>query len=220
MQFLKSVKYRLGMEKYKVLLVDDHQILLDGTRQLMQNLDLYEVKDAATTGMQAIELMKTNDYDILITDYQLPDISGVELVKIASSVLPDMKIIVLSMHDDPAVVKELLKEGVAGYMLKNDSQSSLLEALDKVTDGKRFLSDDISDLLINQLNEPEEKSVLSPRETEIIKLIAKDYSTKQIAEILFISEKTVETHRKNILRKTNCSTVVGLVNYVHERKLI
>lgn len=220
MQFLSKLRNRVSMEKYKVLLVDDHKILLEGTSYLLDNLDLFEVVDTANSGNKAIDLMKTNDYDILVTDYELPDLSGLDLVKIARSVLPDMKIIVLSMHDDPTVIKELLKEGIDSYIIKNDPHATLVQALNKVAEGKKFFSDEISEILVQQINEPEEKSGLSPRETEILKLIAKDYSTKQIAKILFISEKTVETHRKNILRKTNCSTVVGLVNYAHARKLV
>ncbi len=220
MRLFKSIVGKLSMEKYRILLIDDHKILLEGTQRLLSGLELYEVTGTASSGKEAIELLKKYDYDILVTDYELPDLSGLEIIKIAHSVNPEMKVIVLSMHDDPSVLKDLLKENIDGFVLKNDAHSSLMQALDKVTSGKKYFSDDISEILVRQINSPTEKSDLSPRETEIIKLIAKDFSTKQIAEVLFISEKTVETHRKNILRKTNCSTVVGLVNYAHARKLI
>lgn len=208
------------MEKYQILLIDDHKILLEGTQRLLSGMELYDVAAIASSGKEAISLLKSQDFDILVTDYELPDFSGLEIIKIARSVNPDIKVIVLSMHDDPSVVKELLRENIDSFVLKNDAHSSLLQALDKVTSGKKYFSDDISEILVRQINSPSEKTDLSPREMEIIKLIARDFSTKQIAEVLFISEKTVETHRKNILRKTNCSTVVGLVNYAHENKLI
>ncbi|HNP19697.1 MAG TPA: response regulator transcription factor [Fulvivirga sp.] len=220
MRLFKSMVAKLSMEKYRILLIDDHKILLEGTQRLLSGLELYEVTGTACSGKEAFELLKLHDYDILVTDYELPDLSGLEIIKIARSVNPDMKVIVLSMHDDPSVLKDLLKENIDSFVLKNDAHSSLMQALDKVTSGKKYFSDEISEILVRQINSPTEKSDLSPRETEIIKLIAKDFSTKQIAEVLFISEKTVETHRKNILRKTNCSTVVGLVNYAHARKLI
>ncbi len=211
---------QLSVEKYRILLVDDHKILLEGTQRLLSGLALYDVAGLASKGKEAIELLKSQDFDILITDYELPDYSGLEIIKIARAVHPDIRVIVLSMHDDPSVVKELLKENIDSFVLKNDTHSSLLQALDKVTAGKKFFSDEISEILVQQINSPSEKSYLSPREMEIIKLIARDFSTKQIAEVLFISEKTVETHRKNILRKTGCSSVVGLVNYAHAQKLI
>ncbi len=208
------------MTKYKILLVDDHQILLEGTSQLLSSQELFEVAGTASTGAEAIDKLKANDYNILVTDYELPDLKGIDIVKVAKSVLPEMKIIVLSMHDDPAVIRELLRENIDGFVLKNDPHSSLVHALDKVTSGKKFFSDEIAEILAQQFNEPEKQSELSPREEEILKLIARDFSTKQIAEILFISEKTVETHRKNILRKTGESTVVGMVNYAHNKKII
>ncbi|TXE11194.1 response regulator [Algoriphagus aquimarinus] len=207
------------MKKYQILLVDDHKILLEGTQSLLSGLENYEVAATASSGKEAIDLLKTKDFDILVTDYELPDFSGLEIIRLAHSINPDIKVIVLSMHDDPSVVKELLKENIDSFVLKNDAHSSLMRALDKVTSGKKYFSDEISEILVRQINSPTEKSDLSPRETEIIKLIARDFSTKQIAEVLFISEKTVETHRKNILRKTDCSSLVSLVNYAHAHNL-
>jgi len=218
MRLFKSRKEK-RMKKYQILLVDDHKILLEGTQSLLSGLENYEVAATASSGKEAINLLKTKDFDILVTDYELPDFSGLEIIRIAHSINPDIKVIVLSMHDDPSVVKELLKENIDSFILKNDAHSSLMRALDKVTSGKKYFSDEISEILVRQINSPTEKSDLSPRETEIIKLIARDFSTKQIAEVLFISEKTVETHRKNILRKTDCSSLVSLVNYAHAHNL-
>lgn len=208
------------MDKYRILLVDDHKILLEGTQSLFSTLESYVIHSTASSGKEAIELLRSNDFEILVTDYELPDFSVLDIIRMARSLQPNIKVIILSMHDDPSIVKELLKEDIDAFVLKNDAHSSLLQALGKVTSGKKFYSDEIADILVRQLNEPKEKEELSPREMEIIKLIAQDFSTKQIAEILFISEKTVETHRKNMLRKINCSTVVGLVNYAHANKLI
>lgn len=219
MRLFKSMVDKLAMNKSQILLVDDHKILLEGTTSLLAGLEDYEVAATASSGKEAIELLKSKDFDILVTDYELPDFSGLEIIRAAQSINPDIKVIVLSMHDDPSVVKELLKENIDSFVLKNDAHSSLMLALDKVRAGKKYFSDEISEILVRQINSPMEKSQLSPRETEIIKLIVRDFSTKQIAEVLFISEKTVETHRKNILRKTDCSTLVSLVNYAHAHHL-
>jgi DNA-binding NarL/FixJ family response regulator len=123
------------------------------------------------------------------------------------------------MHDDPAVVKDLLRSGVLGYILKKDTHRSLTEALHKVMEGKRFLSDEIAEMLINTTDD-EDKGVLTTREIEILKLVAKEFNSRQIAEILFISERTVETHRKNILKKTGSSNLVGLIKYAFANNLI
>ncbi len=219
-RLFKSMVDKLKMKKFQILLVDDHKILLEGTQRLLSGLEDYEVAATASSGKEAIELLKTQDFDILVTDYELPDFSGLEIIRVAHSVNPTIKVIVLSMHDDPSVVKELLRENIDGFVLKTDAHFSLMQALDKVTSGKKFFSDEISEILVRQINAPTEKSDLSPRETEIIKLIVRDFSTKQIAEVLFISEKTVETHRKNILRKTDCSSLVSLVNYAYANNLV
>lgn len=208
------------MDKRSILLVDDHRILLDGVRNLLANSLDFEVKDVASSGKDALQLLKSNEYDILITDYELPGLSGLDLIRAAKSVLPDMKIVVLSMHDDPAVVKELLRAGVNGYILKKDTHKTLVDALHKVVANRRFLSDDISDLLVQLADEPDERGALTSREIEILRLVAKEYSSRQIAEILFISERTVETHRKNILKKTGATNLVGLIKYAYANNLI
>jgi two-component system, NarL family, nitrate/nitrite response regulator NarL len=209
-----------GMDKRSILLVDDHRILLDGVKNLLSSSNEFEVKGTAASGKEALELIKANEYDILVTDYELPGLTGLELIKAAKTVLPEMKIVVLSMHDDPSVVKEILRAGVNGYILKKDTHKTLVDALHKVVNGKRFLSDEISDLLIQMADEPDERGVLTAREVEILRLVAKEYSSRQIAEILFISERTVETHRKNILKKTGASNLVGLIKYAYANNLI
>lgn len=208
------------VEKYSVLLVDDHRILLDGVKNLVNTLPHVEVTDTAATGVQALELIKKNDYHLLITDYEIPGLTGLELIKAARAVQPEIKVIVLSMHDDPAIVRELLRSGINGYVLKKDTHNTLVEAIQKVIDNKRFLSDEISDILIQLSDGHEDKGVLTAREEEVLRLVVKEYSSRQIAEILFISERTVETHRKNILRKTGSANLVALIKYAYANNLI
>lgn len=207
----------LPMKKFSVLLVDDHRILLEGMTRLIQ--EPFFTKETASSGEEALRFIKSTDFDLMITDYEMPGITGLELVKAARAAQPEMKIIMLSMHDDPSVVREVLKTGVLGYVLKKDTHKSLTEALTKVIEGKRFLSDEIAEILIHQPVE-EEKGVLTSREIEILRLVAKEFSSRQIAEILFISERTVETHRKNILKKTGASNLVGLIKYAYANNLI
>ncbi len=205
------------MITHSILLVDDHQILLEGVKRII--LPPFQVTATASSADEAIQRLKNEDFDILITDYEMPGLSGLELIKAARAAQNDIKIIILSMHDDPSVVRELLREGVNGYVLKNDTHKSLAEAMNKAIEGRRFLSDEIAEMLIQNVPE-EEKGVLTPREIEIIKLITKEFSSREIAEILFISEHTVETHRKNIFRKTGSNNLVGLVKYAYSNNLI
>jgi DNA-binding NarL/FixJ family response regulator len=221
MNFLSYLKRaKPSLQLMNVLLVDDHTILLDGLENLLRATENFEVvgKEGTVTG--ALNFLKTNEVDFLITDYNLPDGDGLGLVRTIKRIIPDLKILVLSMHDETHLVKEILKEGVDGYLLKKDSQEELLNALDAISQGKIYLSNDINNMLIQGLNQPDEQRLLTEREREILKLIAKEYTNKMIAEELFISERTVETHRKNIFRKTKTSSLVGLIKFAYANNLI
>lgn len=124
------------------------------------------------------------------------------------------------MHDEVHLVKEILKAGVNGYVLKKDTQNELLQAIREVQAGKVFLSNDINKMLIVNLQNPDEGKLLTDREREILKLIAREFTNKQIAEELFISERTVETHRKNIFKKTGTNSLVGLIKFAYANNLI
>lgn len=204
----------------RILLVDDHAILLDGLENLLEATENFEVAGKQGTVTGALSFLKTNEVDILITDYNLPDGDGLALVRTVKRILPDIKILVLSMHDEAHLVKEILKEGVNGYLLKKDSQDELLNALDAIIGGKIYMSSDINAMLIQSLDQPDEQRLLTEREREILKLIAQEYTNKMIAEELFISERTVETHRKNIFRKTKTSSLVGLIKFAYANNLI
>lgn len=204
----------------KVLLVDDHAILLDGVKSLLSHDPSVDVIGEANSAEQALEFLKTNFVDLLITDFNLPGMDGLSLVRLVKKISPETKIIVLSMHDETHLVKEILKEGVEGYVLKNDSHKELKMAIQYVQEGRIYLSNNINRIIINSLNFPEEDRLLTDREREILKLIAKEFANREIAEQLFISERTVETHRKNIFRKTKTNSLVGLIKFAYANNLI
>jgi len=204
----------------KVLLVDDHAILLDGIKSLLGNEESVEVVGEASSAEQALEYLRSNDVDLLITDFNLPGMDGLSLVRLVKKISPETKIIVLSMHDETHLVKEILREGVEGYVLKNDSHIELKQAIRYIQEGKIFLSSSVNRIIINSMNFPEEDRLLTDREREILKLISKEFSNKEIAEQLFISERTVETHRKNIFRKTKTNSLVGLIKFAYANNLI
>lgn len=204
----------------KIVLVDDHSIMLDGLKRLIEEDDMLQIVGTAGTVEGGVYLIGAERPDLLITDYNLTDGDGLGLIQKVKRLQPDLKVIVLSMHDESHLVKEILKEGVNGYVLKKDSKEELLKAIYEVRAGKIFLSNDINAMLVKSLHEPDEGKLLTAREREVLHLIAKEYTNKQIAEELFISERTVETHRKNIFRKTKTSSLVGLIKFAYANNLI
>jgi DNA-binding NarL/FixJ family response regulator len=208
------------MKKTKILIVDDHAIVLDGLKSLLSKFEGIEIAGVATNGTEGLEQLKSTKAELIITDLSMPGMDGLEFIKTIRNDFPPTKIIVLSLHDEPHFIRLIMKLRVQGYILKNDASSELVEAVERVLNGKTFFSSKINQVLMEQLNEPNTEKLLTERELEIIKLIAKEFSNKQIAEQLFISERTVETHRKNIFRKTESNNIVGLIKYAYNNNLI
>lgn len=206
--------------KMKIFLTDDHAILLGGLVKILSVEEDFEVIGSAGSVQETLDQLTQKNVDLLITDYNLPDDDGLSLVRQVKRKYPEIRIIVLSMHDEAHLIKEILKEGVDGYILKKDSHEELVSAVRAVKNGKVYLSSDVNAMLMKGLNGTEEQKLLTDREREILKLIAKEYTNRQMAEELFISERTVETHRKNIFRKTGTNNLVGLIKFAYANNLI
>ncbi|MEQ8879759.1 MAG: tetratricopeptide repeat protein [Cyclobacteriaceae bacterium] len=217
---LLSFIHRDQCTTMKIYLTDDHAILLGGLTRILSDEDDLDIVGSSATVKETLDDLTRLHVDLLITDYNLPDDDGLSLIRRVKVKYPELKIIVLSMHDEAHLVQEILKEGIQGYILKKDSQSELLAAVRAVKNGKIYLSSDINAMLMRGLNGNGEQKLLTDREREILKLIAKEYTNKNIAEALFISERTVETHRKNIFRKTGTNNMVGLIKYAYANNLI
>ncbi|MCE7862763.1 MAG: DNA-binding response regulator [Bacteroidetes bacterium CHB5] len=203
----------------KLMLVDDHRIVLDGLKSMFDQDNNFQIVATAGSAEEALSLLQTKRPDVLLTDYRLPDASGLDLCVWIKDKLPATKRVILSMHDEGALVRQILKEGVDGYILKSVQQLELKNALHQIMRGMPYISPEITRMLLTDIGQQPEE-LLTAREREILNLIAKEYSNKQIADKLFISERTVETHRKNIFRKTNTSTLVGLIKYAFANNLI
>ena len=207
--------------RIKVILVDDHHIVLDGLESLLQQEPEFQVLASLHSGEEVLDMLKTQQPQILLTDFSLPGISGIDFVRQVKRLYPQIKIIVLSMHDEAHIIKSVLKEGVEGYLLKNIQHSELKSAIRHVAQGLPYVSPEVTRLLMDEMNKPkDEPELLTDRELDVLRLIAKEFSNKAIADKLFISERTVETHRKNIFRKTKTSSLVGLIKFAYEHKMV
>ena len=185
----------------------------------------YVVKGEALNGQQALEMItsKPNEYQIVITDITMPLMSGIELCKIIKEQFSHIKVLILSMHNSISIVKDALNAEADAYMLKNTGQDEFLRAIERVLENGTYFSQDILPIILDQFQKEKTqttKPTLTQRETEVLELIAQEYTSKEIAEKLFISKQTVDTHRINIMQKTNCKNLVGLIKYAIQSGLI
>lgn len=201
----------------KVLLADDHQIIREGLRSLVNREPDMEVVAEADNGRMAVQLNEKRTPDVVIMDINMPDLNGMEATRQIVSTTPDVKIVALSMLSDQRFITGMIKAGASGYLLKDCAFKELSQAIRTVAEGKIYLSPAISGAIREFVNElPETVSVsveLTAREREVIQLIAEGKSTKEIADILHVSVKTIETHRQNVMKKLRISSVAELTKY-------
>lgn len=213
----------MKQEKITLALVDDHQIVIDGLMSLLKGHDKFRFAFATTDSVEVVEKIGQSPVDILLTDVMMPKLPGNQLAKEVKEKYPAVKILALSMSGQGDLVNEMIEDAdISGYVLKNIGKQELIKALEKIAAGGIYFSEEVIDELqrTSQRKKQKEEAHLTDREIEIIRLIEKEYNNKMIAESLFISERTVETHRKNIFRKTDTSSVIGLVKYAYEHKLV
>jgi len=213
------------MKNKKILLgiVDDHKIVIDGLKSLLHGHDGFEVLIECTQPIEMIKLIEKTPIDILMTDVMMPGLNGAELSKQVHQKFPEIKILALSMSGQGDLVNQMIDDAdISGYVLKNIGKQELVKALEKIAAGGIYFSEEVLQEMTraSEMKKENAEAHLTAREIEIIQLIEKELSNKQIAEKLFLSERTVETHRKNIFRKTDTSSVIGLVKYAYEHKLI
>ena len=210
-------------EKIALAIVDDHQIVIDGLKSLLQGHPSFQVVMETTKPELMPELLKKTPVDILLTDVMMPVMNGAELAKQVKISFPAIKILALSMSGEGTLVNTMIEDAdIAGYVLKNIGKLELIIALEKIASGNIYFSEEVLVEMqkFADRKKNKEEPVLTVRETEIIRLIEKEYTNRQLAENLFLSERTIETHRKNIYRKTKTSSLIGLIKYAYEHKLI
>lgn len=216
------------MEKVKVLLADDHQMFLDGLASLLSQLNDVEVIATVNSGREALEKLTTLSPHLAILDINMPVMNGLETARKIKERYPEIKILGLTMENDLQLVTGMLEAGASGYILKNTGKAELELAIRQVLKGEPYLSQTISNQLaqnllrnFHQKDQPEDVlSSLTERELEILKLIALEHSNTEIADLLFISPKTVETHRKNLMRKIEVKNSLGVYKFAVKHKLL
>lgn len=208
--------------KLQILIVDDHQILLDGIEAMLHGVGDFKVIGKCSDGNTALNFLNENPVDILLTDLYMPKMTGMELTQKVKKRFPDVKVLALSVSYDVSIVHDLIDAGISGFIIKTIGRDELIEAIKAIAQGNIYFSREVSNEILRSLSNRTEEEVyhLTEREIEIVKLIAQEFSNAEIANKLCISERTVETHRKNIYRKTNTKTIVGLIKYAVEHKLI
>jgi DNA-binding NarL/FixJ family response regulator len=207
----------------RIIIVDDHDAVRRGVRQLLETKPHYQVVGEAPDGRSALELARETRPDIAILDYSIPELNGFDLAHALKREFPRIEILVYTMHDREEIIMDVLRAGVRGFVLKSDTEKHLLAALDALSIHRSYFSGAISDALLNQFLESKPASLassLTHREREVVQQVAEGRINKEIAQRLSISVKTVETHRASAMRKLKLRTTADLVRYAVRNQLI
>ncbi len=211
------------MEKISILLVDDHKLIRESWSFILNSDKRFEVIGETSDAAEAVEIAKTLKPRIVLMDINMSPVNGFETTKQVRKVSPTSKIIGISMQTMPAYARKMLQMGAVGYVTKNSSKDELLAAIIEVNDGKKYICDEVKNILAQQELEDDgvktDLNLLSKRELDIVKLIREGLSSKEIAVRLDISLKTVEVHRYNILKKLNLKNTAALVNFINSHGL-
>jgi DNA-binding NarL/FixJ family response regulator len=211
------------MEKITILIADDHTLVRETWSFILNTDPRFQVIAECSSGEEAVELVLQLQPQVVIMDINLPGINGIEATRQIHTRLPGTRILGVSMHTQPNYARKMLQNGARGYVTKSSSREEMVSAILQVQDGKKYICEEIKDILSRQMINGEELQpgldALSQREIQVVGLIKKGYSSKQIAESLDISIKTVEAHRYNLLKKLNLRNAASLVNYIHQSEI-
>jgi two-component system response regulator NreC len=208
-----------------VLIADDHAIVRAGLRALLAEEATFELVGEAAGGVEVIDLVEKNNPEVLILDLSMPDLDGISVTRKIKPKFPNLKILILTLHEDEALLKEAIKAGAAGYILKRAAEAELISAIHTILRGELYVDPSmvrglLEEPLSPQVNQKEATESLTQREKEILKLIVEGYTNRQIGQELNISIRTVEGHRANISDKLGLHTRVELVRYARQNGLI
>jgi DNA-binding NarL/FixJ family response regulator len=220
----------MNSTKVRIYIVDDHKLFVQGVISLLSDETDLEITGYSLSALDFLAGVEKLDVDVYLMDINMPDITGIELTRKLKDIKPEARVLALTMYDDFEYVENMIKSGADGYILKTASLEELSLAIKTVARGIKFFGNEIQEIVFNKIggkgsaNNPtstsDDQANLTKREMEIISLIAKEYTTQEIAEKLFISTRTVETHRKNILSKTRVKSIIGLLKFAEQRGIL
>lgn len=216
------------MKAARILVADDHELVRRGLRSALAEHPGWEVVAEASSGREALEHARRTKPDIAILDFAMPELNGLETARRIRAEMPQTEVLMLTMHETESLVREALAAGVHGFILKSDAGRLLEEAVESLLQHKPFFTGRVSQLILHGYLNPADKgreeeapaTRLSPREREVVQLIAEGRSTKEVADRLGISPKTAETHRTNIMRKLNLHSVTELVRFAIRNRIV
>ena len=210
---------------YNIILVDDHKMFLDGLLSIFNNEEAYNILLTANSGENVIKYIDTNPnqpIDIVISDISMPDIDGITLNDYIKKARPEIKTLIVSMHTDTGMIDTLIKNDLDGYLSKNATQSELLLAVKTILGNDKYFSESVKQAYMNNVfNKGKDTMVtLTKREKDVLKLIAEEYTTQEIADKLFLSKHTIESYRKNLISKLNVKNLAGLTKHAIKLGLV
>ncbi len=221
------------MKKIRLLIADDHTLVRDGIRLVLNSSPQFSVVAEAENGEQAVELAKKHKPDVVVMDISMPKVNGIDATALIRKDNPATKVVILTVHEDEEYVYQILRAGASGYVLKSAGKKEIFAAIKSAMSDERFFSPGISDIIIDgfvrKAKEQEGPAVrdqvrsgspLTGRETEVLRFIARGYTNRKIAESLFLSIRTVNTHRTNLMQKLDIHDTAGLVRYAIETGLV
>lgn len=212
--------------KINILLVDDHEMIRDAIKFYFREDPDFEIVAEAQNGLEALDILETAKIDVLLTDISMPKMTGIELMEEVNERRIDVKVLVLSMLNEASYINKMISLGASGYVLKNTSKNEMKLAIKKIMEGEDYYTEEVYKTIVNSIAKKTPKqrltmdTQLSEREKEILLLIVNEHTNQEIADKLFISPRTVDSHKRNLLEKTGCKNVAGLVMYAVERNLI
>jgi DNA-binding NarL/FixJ family response regulator len=203
-------------------MADDHPLIREGFRSLLMKNERFEIVAIAENGKELIELAATLQPDIILSDINMPVLNGMAAIEQIGKVQPDIKCVILTMHEERAYVLQALKIGIHGYILKNIERNDLEKAIISIFEGGKYFSPVVTNILAESVARPDQNMIseLTPREIQVLELVAEGHSTKQVADKLGIGTRTVESHRINMLKKMKVSNTAELVKKAIELKII
>ena len=210
----------------KIIIADDHELVLQGLIALLETASDIEIVATAQNGQEALDLIqRTEEVDLLLLDINMPELDGIEVTRFVKENYPEIKVLILSMYQRSEFIKTLITAGADGYILKNAGKAVLLEAIEALSKGERYFSKEVLDSMIDSYTEKRKTKdlalvELSTREKEVVRLIAMEKSTAEIAEELFLSAHTINSHRKSILSKLDVKNAAGIFRYALHSGLI